>query len=378
MIYIFISIIYTLLIGYFILGIHRLFKTSEILSIEDASKSFTKFSIVIPFRNEAERLPGLLDSLSQLKYPKEHVEVLCINDESTDSSVQIIEAFMLKNPSFHVRILNNKRVSSAPKKDAITMAISEAKNEWIITTDADCLIPSQWLNCYHKYITSNPVAFIAGPVIYKSSNTFIDQFQLLDNLSLQGVTMGSFGHKKGLFCNGANLAYTKSLFKEINGFANNNHIASGDDVFMLENVQAIFPEKVGYLANKDAVITTFTEKTWKNLIAQRVRWAKKTGKQNALFTKTVGFFVLAANLTLILCLLSLLLFNTAPWVFVVTLVLKLGIDAILLQKTGRFFGKHISVVRVISFTHVYAFISCWVVFKSFFTNYTWKGRKHQY
>ena len=103
----------------------------------------TSFSVVIPFRNEAENLPNLLESIAALKYPKELVEFILVDDDSSDNSVSIIDDFL--NNRMTIRVINNKRTSNSPKKDAITTAISIAKNNWIVTTDADCIVPENWL-----------------------------------------------------------------------------------------------------------------------------------------------------------------------------------------------------------------------------------------
>ena len=366
------------MIGYFYLGIDKLPLASEIMNTEELQHPLTKFSIIAPFRNEAERLPGLLPSIANLPYPKDCFEVFLIDDESTDDSVKIIEKFKEQHPSIAISILKNNRVSASPKKDAITVAINKAKFEWIITTDADCIVPQQWLSCFHDLINRNKVEFIVGPVLYKSSNNFIDQYQLLDNLSLQGVTMGSFGQGKGLLCNGANLAYTKRLFNSLDGFKDNKHIASGDDIFMLENALNTFPEKVGYLKARRDVVFTFPEKKWKDLISQRVRWAKKTGKQKNTTTKLVGLVTFLANFSVLLLPLFLLANFGNFWLSASALFFKIFVDYLLLDKTGRFFGKNISVVQVISHVYVYACVSCWVVIKSLFTNYTWKERTHRH
>lgn len=371
-------LIYAGVIGYFILGFDKLKITSEIMNNEELVKPLTSFSIVVPFRNEAENLPGLLHSLAKLDYPKDCFEILLIDDESTDDSRRFIAAFKEKNPTIILEIYNNERLTTAPKKDAITVAINNVKFEWIITTDADCLVQGSWLNCFHEFITTNQVSLVAGPVIYTTSNSFLDQYQFLDFLSLQGITMGSFGHQKGLFCNGANLAYTKTLFKAINGFTNNNTIASGDDVFMLENAQAQFPEKVGYLKNRLAIVETFPENTWKNLIAQRTRWAKKTSKQNNLFTKLLGLIVFFTNIIVVLLPLLIGGQSIPIWTGISALVLKVLIDYLLLQKTGRFFSQRISVVQVFIHFYVYAIVSTWVVLRSPFISYSWKGRSHRH
>lgn len=378
MILIIIISLYVIVIGYFIIGFNRLKSTSEIESTENLIAPFTKFSIIIPFRNEAKRLPQLLNSLSKLNYPKDCFEVLLINDASTDESFKTIENFRKKNLNISIYIYDNQRTSAAPKKDAITLAIAKAKYEWVLTTDADCMLPSTWLDCYHDFICNNNVAFVAGPVMYKTGTSFIDQFQLLDVLSLQGITMGSFGHQKGLFCNGANLAYTKTLFNKINGFTNNNTIASGDDIFMLENAQTQFPEKVGYLKSRLAVVETFPETSWATLISQRTRWAKKTAKQNNSGIKAIGILVFLTNL-IILATPFLILTNFINiWLGFSVLCIKFLIDFMLLHKAGRFFRKRISVVKVITHFYLYAIISTWIVVQSPFVTYTWKDRKHSH
>jgi cellulose synthase/poly-beta-1,6-N-acetylglucosamine synthase-like glycosyltransferase len=369
---------YTVLIGCFIFGLDRLKNPSEILNREGSSQPFTSFSIVIPFRNEAERLPALLRSIAALAYKPEYFEVVLINDDSTDVSVKIIKEFVREFPVLTISVADNIRTSIAPKKDAITTAINLAKHEWIITTDADCVLPVSWLQSFHSFILKTKLEYIVAPVIYKTSSSFIDQYQLLDILSLQGITMGSFGLGKGLLCNGANLAYTKTLFKALNGFENNKHIASGDDIFMLENVQSQFPEKGWYLANKEAIVTTFPETSWKALISQRVRWAKKTGKQKSSLIKLIGLIVFAANLAVLLLPFYLFLYQASLWFGISALILKSIIDYLLLQKSGQFFGRNISVVHVFIHFYSYALVSTWVVLKSLFTNYTWKDRLHRH
>ena len=75
---------------------------------------------------------------------------------------------------------------------------------------------------------------VASGVCYVPKKDFLSAFQNLDFLSLQGATIGSFGINQPFMCNGANFAYSKQFFKELNGFQGNETIASGDDVFLLQ------------------------------------------------------------------------------------------------------------------------------------------------
>ena len=102
----------------------------------------TQFSIVIPFRNEAKTLPGLLNSLNRLNYPKEKFEVLLVNDDSADESIEVITSYFKHSKSrLKYRIVQNKRLTSSPKKDAVTTGVMQAIHPYIITTDADVISP---------------------------------------------------------------------------------------------------------------------------------------------------------------------------------------------------------------------------------------------
>src|SRR5690606_13465822 len=100
-----IAFCYVFLIVCFIDGFD---KVAEFQYQEETTK--TKFSVVIPFRNEANNLPVLLNSITNLEYPVSHFELIFIKDESEDTSVEIIEKH-LNNSSIDYKILQNKRFS---------------------------------------------------------------------------------------------------------------------------------------------------------------------------------------------------------------------------------------------------------------------------
>ena len=237
-IFIIITIIYLCFMGSFIVGFHKIpeFKYQN-------SEEKTAFSILIPFRNEAKNLEKLIDSIIELNYPKELFEVIFIDDASEDDSIEIIKNRFSANPNstINFKIISNERKTKSPKKDAISLAIYKAKYDWMVTTDADCQLPTFWLDSFNDFIQKNNTQFIAAPVKYNHDNTFLYRFQILDMLSLQGATIGGFGLKKPFLCNGANLAYRKDTFIEVNGFNGNGNIASGDDIFLLEKITKLYP-----------------------------------------------------------------------------------------------------------------------------------------
>lgn len=203
-----IILLYLFLIGVFVIGFD---KVKEYRLRDLAPK--TTFTVVIPFRNEAENLPKLIASLLNLNYPKDLFEVLLVNDDSEDQSVDIIQKHLSQNKSnrLFIKTIDNQRLTQSPKKDAITTAVTQAKHEWILTTDSDCTVPNYWLDSFDNYIQDHSLKMLAGPVTYNSNNRLFNAFQTLDFLSLIGATIGAFGIRKPFLCNGANLA-TKKTF----------------------------------------------------------------------------------------------------------------------------------------------------------------------
>ncbi len=337
----------------------------------------TKFSLVIPFRNEAENLSVLVQSLQQIKYPKSYFELIFVNDASTDISEEVISE-KLKKSTLNFQILQNIPNQPSPKKTAITLAIEAAQHPWILTTDADCSVHENWLRVLNDFIIhKNPVC-VAMPVDYKVNNSFLQHYQLLDNWSLQAVTAGSFGLGNIVLSNGANFAYGKEAFKKVNGFSGNEHIASGDDMFLLEKFKKATPKQIGYLKSRNAVVITKPVNSWKQLIAQRVRWASKTTKQQSVVSKVLGLVVFAFNLLLLTSLVLTLVYPQQFYVVVALFFFKLCTDFSLLWKSAQFFRKKFPFLSFLSFlgsTFVYPMITVLVVISSFSGSYFWKGRR---
>ena len=374
--FIFIIIIYLFIIGWLSYGFDKV----DDFKLQDLPPK-TKFSITVPFRNEAKNLPKLLDSISKLNYPKSMFEVILVDDDSEDDSVSIIENSLntygekRDTQIDNIQIIKNKRTSNSPKKDAITSAIKISKFNWIVTTDADCILPKYWLDTFDESIQLKSSNCIVAPVTYHGKQSFLNRFQTLDFLSLQGATVGSFGIKKPLMCNGANFAYRKSLFVSVNGFEGNDTIASGDDVFLLEKFIEHDAEKVHYLKSRNAIVTTNPAESTKDLIQQRLRWASKTSQNKNWFTKLIGLVVLLGNLVC-LGLIPAVYFNITTFnVAIALFIIKWSIDFLLLFKTARFFKQEILLFSYVFSSLLYPIFNVSIALLSFFKSYEWKGRR---
>ncbi len=337
-------------------------------------KHKTTFSIIVPFRNEQDNLPHFLQSLAKIDYPKELFELIFVNDESNDDSNIIITKWRMENGLFQTTVLDNLRISNSPKKDAIVRAMPVINNEWVITTDADCVLNMNWLRIFDNYIQSNEVKMVVGAVGYEAGTTFLHRFQLLDFLSLQAATIGGFGLNNPFMCNGANFAYTKSFFIQLKGFEGNSTIASGDDVFLFHKAIKEELRNVHYLKSNDHVVYTKPQNSINKLINQRVRWASKATNYYNDFGEFIALSVFFGNVSLLI-IFFLCVFSIESWIYFISLFLiKFIVDFVLLLKANAFLNNNKRIFPVLS-SFLYPFFSSGVALYSIIGKYEWKGRR---
>ncbi|WP_026837397.1 glycosyltransferase family 2 protein [Gillisia sp. JM1] len=370
-----VTLIYVALITALILG------WKKVASFElSGAAPLNKFSIITPFRNEAENLPELLLSLSNINYPKTHFEIILVNDESEDNSVQACFHFKQRNPELQFSIINNIRKTNSPKKDAITTAIISSRFEYIITTDADCAVPALWLQAFNEKIIETDAAMIAAPVSFFSARSskerflnYLAAFQELDFMSLQAAGIGGFGLNRPFICNGANLCYEKRAFYEVEGFQGNSNISSGDDVFLLQKFKDLnYP--VCFLKSEQAIVYTKPQASLQTLFSQRIRWAAKTTAYKSVFAKLIGLSVLLVNLFLVIGLILTLLNEVNYELVLFSFLIKFLVDLGLLYYSATFFRKKTMLSHFLWCSLLYPFFSTLVAILSLFSGFEWKGR----
>ena len=364
-----ISVLYLMLIASFVIGMTK----SETTKNKNTAPK-NRFSLVIPFRNEAQNLSDLLQSISEINYPIDSFEILLINDDSEDDFQPIIEEFIQQNPNINLSLFQNERQTPSPKKDAINTAIKRSNFEWIVTTDADCKVPKLWLQLFNQFIEDQQPVFISAPVKFSPQNSWLFHFQNLNFLSLMGSTIGGFGIHKPFMCNGANLCYLKSVFFEVGGFEDNTNIASGDDIFLLEKMVKAHPKKVSFLKSDDAIVETKAEISFNLFINQQIRWASKSTSYQSIFAQFVGLLVFLANVSVIILGIIAWLHPIFSQYFLLVFMLKVIVDFMLIAQTSIFLKstKSLKFYPIVSL--IYPIFIVFTGILSTFKTYQWKGR----
>ncbi len=225
-------------------------------------------TLIVPVRNGAETITGLLQDLHAQRYPKEQVEVILVDDHSTDDTTAQVRGMMKPWPQ--LRLLAN---DGEGKKAAITQGVSEAKGTLMILTDADARCGADRVPAIVSHWLSTKADMLLMPVRTDADSSFLGRVQQDEQAAL--LVAGAATALEGfpILANGANMAFTRAAFMAVRGYFGDRH-ASGDDIFLLERMkQAGRP--VSYLLDARALVTVQAEATGRDFWHQRLRWAGK-------------------------------------------------------------------------------------------------------
>jgi len=324
-------ILYIVIISSYIFGFYKLKQCNIQNTIIPEEKKY--LTLIIPFKNEEEHLNALIESIKNQTLNTKYFEVILIDDHSVDLSFDKLDSQINQLPNIK---LIKQDISVSGKKQALIKGIRLADSDLIVTSDADCVHDSMWLETIlHYYLSYNPKMIIA-PVLMKGNSLF-QKFQSLDYLSLTAATAGSAGIKHPIMCSGANLSYRKDLFFEFSDAMNLNY-QSGDDMFFLHSVKKYYRKEIHYLKSKTAGVYTEAEKSFNTFCKQRIRWSSKSTAYKDFDTIFSSLVVFGLNLLLIILL--ILSFINAKFFFalIIIYVSKLLVDSVLLIISARYFN----------------------------------------
>lgn len=328
-------------------------------------------SIIIPARNEENNIGALLDALLQQTYPATLFEIIVVDDHSTDATAAVVK----KYPSVTLLQLTADSINSYKKK-AIETGIAAAVGQLIITTDADCIPPAEWLSTMAAFYTSQKASLIAAPVVFTNDHSVLQVFQALDFLVLQGITGAAVYQRHLSMCNGANLAYEKKLFDDVGGFSGIDHIASGDDMLLMHKIAKKYPEAVQYLKSANAIVHTSPMLTWKSFFNQRIRWASKAVKYDDKRITAVLLLVYLFNLCFPALLILAIVQGGYYWIYPgVFLVAKTIAELPFVSVVASFFGRQQLLRYFFFFQPLHIFYTILSGLLGQLGRYEWKGRK---
>lgn len=345
--------------------------------IPSARRGTTKVSIVIAARNEEQHIAELLNDLAAQSYPSGLVEILVVDDFSSDRTVAIARSLGLPGVKLLQleQVLEDEFKGYSFKKSALELGIAEATGELIVTTDADCRMKKDWLNTLVNFYEHQQCHMIVAPVLFTGEINFFERLQALDFMGLMGITGSTLQLNFPAMCNGANLAFRKSSYTEVNGYQGINQVTSGDDVLLMQKMAQQWKEGVRFLKSEKAIVYTFAQPGLQSFIRQRIRWASKSGhyKDKRVISNLVLVYLFNVS---ILSSAFLCVFNTTFCLLLtLQLVLKMIIEFSFLSVVATFFRRRKLLLLFLpaQLLHIFYIVVIGTLGNTAKT--TWKGRK---
>jgi hypothetical protein len=279
-----------------------------------SSKTLDKpgVSIILAYKNESANIRRCILALLEQQYPV--FEVVAVDDFSSDGSSHCIAD--IKDQ----RLVLLKSTEDHPgKKKALNQAISAAKYDNLLFTDADCIPNSQeWIQTMMAAKNSYDVVLGYGPLITK--NSILGRWQYFETLmtAIQYFSYCLLGYPyMGV---GRNMLVSKKAFAQIKGYQRHMHIMAGDDDLLIQDLA-----KAGYTVNvcwdTKAWVYSHAKPEWKSYVAQKTRHIGTSYHYHMDYKLVLGLYALLPYIfwTSFLC----LIFDSVniQWLFV-TLIFK--------------------------------------------------------
>ncbi|HMA63613.1 MAG: glycosyltransferase [Fibrobacterota bacterium] len=237
------------------------------------------YSIVIAARNEESNLRACLDNVLNQSIDRSRYEVIVVDDRSEDTTLDIALEYVDKYENMKVIHIEDVPEGLSPKKHAVSQGVKLADHEIVVFTDADCIVPREWLMSINKTF-GETTGLVQGITKYSYVDGMSKTFwglQAVDFISHGIVAAAAIGANVPINSNANNFAFRKDAFREIGGYGSDSgKVVSGDDDLLLQKIWKSRKWKIRFMIESTAAVTTIPTKTVKGVLEQRKRWGSKT------------------------------------------------------------------------------------------------------
>jgi len=320
-------------------------------------------SIIISAKNEADNISSLLNSLKNVDFPRDNFEIIIIDDNSTD--LTFCKAASFKNEFTNFKIIKTEYKKYPGKKGALAFGINNALNNYILITDADCTVSTEWLKRYSEKFNEG-YDFLFGNAPFINKPGFINTISRFDNLRTFFLYTTAWKLNLPYSAAARNFGFKKSSFYKIEGYENTRETLSGDDDLLIR--EAVKNKmKIGYIPDKDAAVYSITKNTFNEYMVQRTRHTK-----TSLYYLPVHKIILGVWHTINLAaLFSLFLGFYNNWFFAPPIV-KILSDLVIVKTSETKFGYKFGILEIIYLQVIYEILIVVNFINALFRKEKWK------
>lgn len=228
-------------------------------------------TVIVSARNEDENIQACLESLERLDYPKNLLEIVVVNDRSEDETHDIVTRFIGNKTQFKYLTVETNNPDLSGKANAVALAVRESQGKLILITDADCVVPPQWVRTMNSNF-SDTVGMVAGFTLVNHDMKLFAKLQTFDWAYLLAVGAGAMGLGQPLSCIGNNFGFRRNVYEEVGGFEAIGFSITEDFALMKKIAEStqwdiIFP------VEENGLVTSKPIRRLRDFFSQRKRWA---------------------------------------------------------------------------------------------------------
>lgn len=327
---------------YYFIIYNRIYRRN--ISIKKEKITFTSelppVSVVICAKEASQDLRNYLPSILEQNYPE--FEVIVVNDNSSDESIDLLTIMENKYPHlYHTFIPNTARYISH-KKLALTVGIKASKYEWLVMTEANCKpISPDWLRLMARNFTDD-TSIVLGYSNYEREKRWFNRKVSFDNLfSAMRYLSFALMHKPYIGI-GRNMAYRKELFFKNKGFSSYLNLQRGDDDLFINEIATPSNTRVETDVNASIHIKPIdNKKTWRE---EKLSYAT-TSQYYKGIQKYLSRIETSSRMLFYISFISLLTLSiyNQSWgltgISILIYIIRYTFQSIIINKTAKNFGE---------------------------------------
>ncbi|MCG9880914.1 MAG: CotH kinase family protein [Bacteroidia bacterium] len=230
---------------------------------------FPKLAILVPARNEEDNIAACIESLLQLNYPKEQLEIWIGNDQSTDNTEAIIANYAKLHKHIHLYNVPSNLGSAKAKGNVLAHLVKLSSAPYILVTDADIEVGKNWANELLTELVQPGVGIVSGTTLVRGKN-LAEEAQSLDWTLGNGYLIGlnQLGLKSTAV--GNNMGFTREAYLATGGYENMPFSVTED--FQLFTAIRAAGFKTVNLMNEASLNHSKAQSQLSKLLHQRKRW----------------------------------------------------------------------------------------------------------
>ena len=166
-------------------------------------------SVVIPVRNRAAEIKLCLESLLEVEYPKEKLQIVVVDDASEDETIDVVSGF----PVTVERMSERQGASACRNRGA-----RQANGEILLFVDSDCVVDSRWLLEITSVFEDPQVGAAGGLVDSFDDAEPLDRYEKVkSSLQVEIRCNDSTLRSKFFYIPSCNFAVRRDLFSQSGG-----------------------------------------------------------------------------------------------------------------------------------------------------------------